>query len=177
MDKEDEKLRSIAKLALCVSAPEGEWHAAALMFFRICRKHKKDPFAVAEKPSAPIASPTPKPTPKPAPKPAHAPATPKAANKWGDWGDSSQEYDWRKWRAPERETPTVNFGKHNGRTIHWIVQNDLQYALWVVENHKTLPLDQLICFEDEICKRTGKAASARTYKFTRDSPEKDPFNV
>lgn len=37
------RLQSICRLALCESAPEGEWQAAAIAFFRVCRTQKRNP--------------------------------------------------------------------------------------------------------------------------------------
>jgi len=42
------KLQSIIRLGLCPSAPEGEWQAAAIAFFRTCRNNSIDPLAMAD---------------------------------------------------------------------------------------------------------------------------------
>jgi len=40
------KLESVCRLALCPSAPEGEWTSAAVAFFRLCRSKNLNPFNV-----------------------------------------------------------------------------------------------------------------------------------
>ena len=42
-------LQSICNLALCPSAPDGEWHSAAIAFFRIHRKAGTSPFEFVRK--------------------------------------------------------------------------------------------------------------------------------
>ena len=44
------KLQAIVALALCPSAPQGEWEASAIAIFRICRTHKLNPFALSAPP-------------------------------------------------------------------------------------------------------------------------------
>jgi hypothetical protein len=52
------KLQSIVALALCPSAPQGEWEASAIAIIRICRTHKLNPFAISAPPRHEPDSPT-----------------------------------------------------------------------------------------------------------------------
>jgi|GEM_PF-2756504 len=45
-----EKLQTIVRLALCPSAPQGEWESAAIALIRICRTHSLNPFALSAPP-------------------------------------------------------------------------------------------------------------------------------
>lgn len=110
-----DKARKILRLALCDSAPEGEWQSAAVAFLRLLRKNPElvcPFFGEPEVPNLRQAEPSPCPQPEVRPT---APATRVPAQEFRLW-----------------------FGKHKGEMLknvptdylEWVLHNVASLAFW-----------------------------------------------